>query len=618
MADMGWLIRRLKAMSVPEILWRLSQKGIQKQEEKLYKSKSIAVTERVFNSKLSELKPLNDLLYLNFDNLSFVVERDIHLIGGYEYQQYKNKWSAGFQTDADWPDTFSYSLEYKQRDDIGDARTNWELNRHFQFALLAKNYYASGDKTHLNELESLFDDWNQRNAFLHGISWTSVMEVAIRVSNWCYAYSFLTRSKDVPKELLKHLRVGIINMTDYIALHYSRYSSANNHLIVEAYAIGQSGIFFDYEPWVELAVSLLTRELPLQNYCDGVNKELSLHYQSFYMEAMGLMLRLLKKSGRSVPATWESMLNKMCHYVRDCMGDYGEMIEFGDNDEGKILDLHGGEENHYQYVLGLLSCLLDTRYVDLEECSENLKWLFTDEERTTANRKGEYKPRGSVTYKEGGNSILRSKDNRVLIGIDHAALGFGSIAAHGHSDALSFQMYVDGEPIFIDPGTYIYHCDIEARNAYRKTENHNTVCIGNKDQSEMLGAFLWGKKAECKLIKSELGEVDVIEAEHDGYSPDKHKRSFRLCGNTFDITDNVETRKGWKSSFLINAELVELKENSIHLSCNGNVVIMTWTCGSANLSDAYISDTYGERRGVKRLVLSGKESTKTNYRIKWL
>lgn len=219
MANIGWLIRRLKAMSAPEILWRLSQKGIQKQEEKLYKSKSIAVTERVFNSKLSGLRPLNDLLYLNFENSSFTVDRDIHLIGGYDYQQYKNRWNAGFQTDAVWPDTFSYSLEYKQRDDIGDARTNWELNRHFQFALLAKNYSASGNKVYLNELKSLFDDWNQKNAFLHGISWTSVMEVAIRVSNWCYAYAFLAKSKDVPKELLEQMRIGTINMTDYIAQH---------------------------------------------------------------------------------------------------------------------------------------------------------------------------------------------------------------------------------------------------------------------------------------------------------------------------------------------------------------------------------------------------------------
>ena len=57
----------------------------------------------------------------------------------------KKNWHAGFQTANQWPDEFSYFLDYKQRDDIGDARTNWELNRHFQFALLAKNYFVSHD-----------------------------------------------------------------------------------------------------------------------------------------------------------------------------------------------------------------------------------------------------------------------------------------------------------------------------------------------------------------------------------------------------------------------------------------------------------------------------------------
>lgn len=73
-----------------------------------------------------------------------------------------------------------------------------------------------------------------------------------------------------------------------------KYSSANNHLIVEMYAVGMSGIFFDYKPWEKLAFKILTEELPRQNYADGVNKEMSLHYQSFVMEAYGLLMIEMK------------------------------------------------------------------------------------------------------------------------------------------------------------------------------------------------------------------------------------------------------------------------------------------------------------------------------------
>lgn len=599
MADFAWLVRRLKAMSVPEVAWRVSQKAIQKSEEKRFKSRKTAVTETLFNGKLSALQLDADRLHLNWDNQHYLLNTVIPLLGGYDYETYKKQWNAGFQTEHEWPEQFSYALEYKQRDDIGDARTNWELNRHFQFALLAKDYAASGDSKFLYEFIELFEDWNAKNPFLWGISWTSVMEVAIRCSNWCYAWCFLKKA-DAPKELLIQLQTGILNMTDYIANHYSRYSSANNHLIVEAYAIGQTGVLCNYTPWIKLSVDILTRELPLQNYSDGINKELSLHYQSFYMEAMGLMMRLLIKNGIEVPAAWKPMLDKMCTYVANCMGDYGEVVVFGDDDEGKILDLQGGL-NHYRYVLGLFSLMMDKQYTKLDglDC-ENLRWLFCAEERNAAQDKPLYLPSLSVCYKEGGNTILRSEDRKILIGIDHAALGFGSIAAHGHADALSFQMFVDGNPVFVDPGTYIYHCDLESRNAFRKTENHNTVCINGKDQSEMLGAFLWGRKAECELIEySEDTDKVLVRASHNGYQPVIHTRSFIF--NKLDeliIQDEFETGGIKDIHYLIHPKAnIEILDNEVCVRIDSHKIKMIFSGDelSAQKKQREYSSSYGNK-----------------------
>jgi hypothetical protein len=581
-------------MSVPEVMWRVSQKLIEKNESKLFASKKTAVTACLFSSDYEDLQIISDKLCLNKKNKNFGLNRQLPLLGGYDYERYRKKWNAGFQTDACWQDVFSYFLEYKQRDDIGDARTNWELNRHFQFAMLAKNYMASGKAEYLDELIELFEDWNEKNPFLWGISWTSVMEVAIRVSNWCYTYAFLSVANEVPERLLNELRIGIVNMTDYITKHYSRYSSANNHLIVEAYAIGQSGVLLNHKPWVELAVSLLTRELPLQNYSDGVNKELSLHYQSFYMEAMGLMMRLLLKNGYEVPASWQPMLKKMCRYLSTCIGNYGEVVEFGDSDEGKILDLQGGL-NHYKYVLGLFGFLLDEKYITDDELQENLYWLFTESDIEDIKSKPMYRVNGSVCFKEGGNTIMRSNDGKVLIGIDHAALGFGSIAAHGHADALSFQLFVEGQPVFVDPGTYIYHCDIESRNAFRKTENHNTVSIGNRDQSEMLGAFLWGKRAECKLVDyTERKDAVVICAEHDGYIPCIHRRTFEFDKKSkLKIVDEFSEKSEKFINFIFASNVqVEVKENIVEIHCNKIRGKINFE-GNAEIVEKKYSDCYG-------------------------
>lgn len=604
MADLSWLIKRLKAMSIPEIVWRLQQKVICRNEQKRFHSLRLSVTSELFNLQLNRLKIDDKKLQLNTDNQDFKTDSTIHLLGNFNYSDYKKRWHAGFQTSNDWPQKFSYSFEYKQRDDIGDARTNWELNRHFQFALLAKNYAASRDKKYLDEFTELFCDWNEKNPFLWGISWTSVMEIAIRCSNWCYSYCFL-KTADAPKELLDRIQTGILNMTDYITRHYSKYSSANNHLIIEAYAIGQTGILCDYQPWIKLAVEILTRELPLQNYSDGVNKELSLHYQSFYMEAMGLMMRLLIKNGYSVPNSWKPMLEKMCTYVADCTSDYGENIVFGDDDEGKILDLQGRIENHYQYTLGMLSVMLGRQYTDLCKLNcENINWLFGEEELCTARQKPLYQSPLCVCYKEGGNTILKSNDRRILIGIDHSALGFGSIAAHGHADALSFQMFLDDIPIFVDPGTYIYHCDLNSRNTFRKTENHNTVTVDGKDQSEMLGAFLWGKRAECKLINYEnTSDKTTLAAEQNGYNPIIHRRTFEFDGNReLRIKDELSAACNYSLTFMLAPKATaKIENNSVFISagvCTCKIEFVSKDSFEVSMRDTVYSERYGVQKGT--------------------
>ena len=183
MADISWLIKRLKAMSIPEVAWRLNQKIICKNEEKKYCAPKVRVTNRLFNVQLRELKIDEARMHLNINNHDFNLTTSIPLLGNFNYSNYKKKWHAGFQTPNDWPMKISYLLEYKQRDDIGDARTNWELNRHFQFALLAKNYAASRDKKYLDEFTQLFKDWNEKNPFCGGYpgraSWRSQSGAAI-------------------------------------------------------------------------------------------------------------------------------------------------------------------------------------------------------------------------------------------------------------------------------------------------------------------------------------------------------------------------------------------------------------------------------------------------------
>lgn len=591
MGKIQWYVNRLRAMNLPEVGWRIHQKMIQRQERKSFSSCKVVVGDEVWNASLCNLAFDKDALGINWGNTHFGTSTEIHLLKGPDYGK--------------WPDTFSYDLDYKQRDDLGDARTNWEKNRHFDWALLAKAYYVSKDETYLKELTEKVEMWCEENPFLHGISWTSAMELAIRSINWMYALAFL-RAAGADNE---KLQIGAINMVDYLTKHYSRYSSANNHLLVEATAIGIAGCAFHHQEWKDLAIKILTEELDKQNYSDGVNKELSLHYQTFGMEAYLLMAHV---SGES---RWNEMIRKECEYVAHAVWREKAVCEFGDDDEGKILDLQGGRLHQWEWVLQLGSLVTGERYSNFENICENTRWLFSDEEIESIKRKPLYDNTRSRCFEEGGNSFLRDKDDRILIGIDHAALGFGSIAAHGHADALSFQVLMDGESVFTDPGTYIYHCDLEHRDAFRKTINHNTVCIGGKDQSEMLGAFLWGKRAECKLEHyASDDETDVLTASHDGYKPIIHQRTFEWnkVDRKLRVKDALTEECEWVNTLMLgkdvsimahSEEWVELKSSNNRIKISVNTPI-----DQLKIEDAEVSTEYGVKCPSKAIRIYGHTS----------
>lgn len=583
-----WYVNRLKAMNFLEVCWRISQIYLQKQEQKKYGKNSVSVASEVFDNNLVNLKFDFHCLRVNFRNQYYRQNTVVNQLKGPDYER--------------WPMTFCYDLDYRLRDDLGDARTNWEKNRHFEWALLAKAYYVNREEKYLRELTEKIEAWCKENPFLHGICWTSAMELAIRAINWMYSLAFLQAAGvDNVK-----LQIGTINMVDYLTKHYSHFSSANNHLLVEAAAIGLAGYAFHHQPWKNMAVRILSEELDKQNYSDGVNKEQSLHYQTFGMEAYLLLAHV------SGECRWNEMLRKQSEYVSHATWREKTVCEFGDDDEGKILDLQGGHWHQWEWVLQLGSLVTGIRYSRFEDICENTRWLFTDEEIEAIKKKPLYDHTKSRCFDIGGNSFLRDKEDRILIGIDHAALGFGTIAAHGHADALSFQVLVDGEPVITDPGTYIYHCDLENRNAFRKTINHSTVCIGGRDQSEMLGAFLWGKRAECKLeYFSSNEDWDVLAASHDGYKPVIHQRTFEWNKDSrrLRVKDTLTQETDWVSTLMLGKNIGVVSESGekVELQSGRNNIIVSVNTKTDKLvvENAEVSTEYGVKFPSKAIRIYG-------------
>ena len=125
-------------MNLREVMWRVDQKRLQRQEARLYRTNEVNVGGNVFNGSLDSLKFSPEKIGVNFGNKEYGKEIKVHLLKGPD--------------NGRWPSTFSYSLDYKQRDDLGDARTNWEKGRHFDWALTAKAYYVTKEERYYHEL----------------------------------------------------------------------------------------------------------------------------------------------------------------------------------------------------------------------------------------------------------------------------------------------------------------------------------------------------------------------------------------------------------------------------------------------------------------------------------
>src|SRR6185369_291003 len=143
-------------------------------------------------------------------------------------------------------------------------------------------------------------------------------------------------------------------------------------------------------------------------------------------------------------------------------------------------------------------------------------------------------------FPDGGYYVLGCEldsAREIRIVADAGPLGYLSIAAHGHADALSFTLSAGGRELLIDPGTFAYHTHQRWRDYFRGTIAHNTVRVDRQDQSLNAGNFLWLAHARARLVSFEVTpDEELWSAEHDGYArlqdPVLHRRELRFVRST--------------------------------------------------------------------------------------
>lgn len=592
---LNWYINRLRAMSVQEIAFRFKKTSKDKINKVIYKNK---IDTYEINNKKYDISKINNRLNKIFNeiNLENFCYKSTYKIFHDEINiEDKITWNKGMKSNWD-NDKFSKDIDFKNTDEVGDVRYSWEVNRHQFLVGLALNYKKTKNKKYLDILEKHFYDWSDENKFLKGINWNSSMEIAIRSYQWLIIIFILN---DIDRKKFKNDIVNfIINSTKYVMNNLSLFSSANNHLILEVAISSIIGYCFEDiigQNWFKKGYEILNRELKNQFFEDGVNKEQALHYQAFVTDIMLQYNTVMKKIG--VKPIEEEIMRKSVEFVYNLKANK-IYIDFGDSDDAKIINFNCDIENYYDYILELGSYYYETNYLNGLNGYKEVELFYN-------YRHGFKEPSNNMfnVYINGGYSII--KNNNDLLLFDFGPLGFGSLAAHGHADALMIIYYKGCNGFFIDPGTYIYNIEKDKRNYYRSTEEHNTVCYKGENQSEMKGPFLWGKKSNSKLVRCEESKDSyIIEAINDGYNPNLHKRrlEYKKEYGSIAIYDFFDDEAEINYILDNNVKIEKLGEKILKLTNNTSIYVYIdgeIQIKNSNISKKFLEETVSKKINIK-------------------
>ncbi len=529
-----WYFNRLRAMGPAEVCWRIRNLFYSRlQRIGLLKARKVAAPD-LSNDHGSWL-PLDGLEWSRDECLKVadrVMNEGMRLFALEErYPCIEPEWNRDPKTGILVPLKFGKTLDYRDPEVAGDSKYLWEPSRFLQLVPIARAYYVSGDEKYLIAVKSMVRSWIKQCPYLYGPQWTSSLELAIRLINWSLAWQYigglnsdLFKGED-GKRFRKEWLDSIYRHMHFIRGWLSRGSSANNHLIGEASGLFTACITWPYwdecSPWRIRARDILEEEVRRQVHSDGVDAEQAVSYQQFVLD---FLLIPWLSDRESFSEGYLSVVRKMVSFLGSISDCEGNVPMIGDADDGYVTGLLPEGECPYRSLLATGGILFSKKSLRLRAGKEDLKTrsLLGKSPAAVKRRRASDRAVGRCKrFRYGGYYLLGDSfadPDEVFLLADCGPLGLGSLAAHGHADALSVYLSVGGREFLIDPGTYAYHTKKKWRDYFRGTSAHNTLRVDGQDQSIIGGNFLWTRHASAEALEVSLGgAMQTFKGRHDGY-----------------------------------------------------------------------------------------------------
>jgi hypothetical protein len=556
---MVWLVNRLRCMSVAEVGYRIQQAAVTRVAKRVRARAAPPLPRaRTFtvHGAPALSQPEREALLADADS---ICAGHVVLFANRRFDVgLPPVWNRDPDSGVVGPAIYAGDITITNREQVGDIKHVWELNRHLHLVRLAQAWTVTNDVAWLHALQTQLRSWLDQCPPLVGPNWTSSLELGIRLINWGIVWQLIGGegsglfAGDEGQRLRADWLDSIHAHCTAIARHLSRHSSANNHLIGELAGLYVGASIWpcwkSSGAWLEQARRELEHEAQAQFSRDGVNREQAFAYHVFSCEFLFVAGLVGQACDHPFSRAYWTSLQRALRFLRSVRDVGGNVPMVGDADDGIVFRLDSPAGDRAKQLLALGDAVLRR----MQPTHPGVRWLL----HTLPGKRPEADPHESDTgwaFPDGGYLLFGShfgEAHEIKGLVDCGPLGYLGIAAHGHADALALTLSIGGEECLVDPGTYSYWQEHKWRDYFRGTSAHNTVRIDGLDQSVSGGRFMWLKKARASIERMPQSphEFDFRGA-HDGYErladPVRHMRSVRYdaASATLTVRDEIAAKK---------------------------------------------------------------------------
>ncbi|MFZ4543208.1 MAG: alginate lyase family protein [Saprospiraceae bacterium] len=394
--------------------------------------------------------------------------------------------------------------------DAGDIKYVWEKSRFsYLYDLIRYDDHFEEDLSEMVFAE--IDSWIDANPINQGPNYKCSQEISLRLINWIFALNYYKNTAALSEErFLKYQHFIYWQLRHvYSNINFSRYTVRNNHALTECLMLYMGGLLFPFFPesanWKEEGKTWFEEEIMYQVYEDGTFLQFSHNYHRVLIQLLTIGFRIADVNDEKFSPEIYERAKKSLNYLYQCQaGKGGELPNYGANDGALFFKWNDAAYRDFRPQLNALNYFFSGKYLfsGLDQgISEDIYWLGLDKSRPVDTDFSLTKNSISI-FPQGGIYTINDGDTFTFIKCAEYR------DRPSQADNLHVDIWVNGENIFRDAGTYQYNTEPGLVRYFAGTKGHNTVMLGGYDQMHKGPRFIWLNWS--KVIDSGLTENDTF------------------------------------------------------------------------------------------------------------